>query len=55
MIDDIDDNCYDTMAYVGSLSIVIQCSQRFTRGIYTLEKGSNLPLFRLICPSLSEL
>lgn len=25
MIDNIDDNCYDTMTYVRSLSIVIQC------------------------------
>ena len=36
MIDSIDDNCYDTMTYVRSLSIVMQCSQFFTRGIYIL-------------------
>ena len=34
MIDNIDDNCYDTMTYVSSLSIVIQCSQLSTKGIY---------------------
>ena len=36
MIDSIDDNCYDTMTYVRSLSIAMQCSQFFTRGIYIL-------------------
>ena len=34
MIDNIDDNSYDSMTFISSLSIVIQCSQLFTRSKY---------------------
>ena len=34
MIDNIDNNSYDSMTFISSLSIVIQCSQLFTRSKY---------------------